>query len=279
MRGSLQSQEEAILGNSTPTGADTTGGQAVVTGEGVTRPHTHTHTHGPFLPSSGVWKSTRRWPHPVHGAADASQPGWVGGICRPSPSAADPGSPSHSGPSPGRHGLHRAKGPGHGRAPGGGPSLPGHGRAPGGGASLPGHGRAPGGGPSLPGHGVHPGVGPLPGLPLGRLAVLCLDLCRAALPRTAPPSETKGPARLNLLHTRGPCTQTGTPSLRGTRTSRAREPGRRRAALRHRRAGSSGLGAQPRQLAEGAGGGAAGWRRTRLMVPGAPQCSPATWTR
>ena len=59
--------------------------------------------------------------------------------------------------------------------------------------------------------------------------MLSLDLCRAALPRTAPPSETKGPARLNLLHTRGPCTRTGTPSLRGTRTSRAREPGRRRA--------------------------------------------------
>lgn len=33
--GSLQSQEEAILGNSTPTRADTTGGQAVVTLERV----------------------------------------------------------------------------------------------------------------------------------------------------------------------------------------------------------------------------------------------------
>ena len=51
VRGSLQSQEEAILGNSTPTGADTTGGQAVVTGEGVTRPHTHTHTHTRPLPA------------------------------------------------------------------------------------------------------------------------------------------------------------------------------------------------------------------------------------
>ena len=94
MRGSLQSQEEAILGNSTPTGTDTTGGQAVVTGEGVTPPHTHTHR--PFLPSCGVWKSTRRWPHPVHGVAVMlhSPAGW-GASAGPQPT---PEAPRTAGP-------------------------------------------------------------------------------------------------------------------------------------------------------------------------------------
>lgn len=70
-----------------------------------------------------------------------------------------------------------------------------------------------------------PGAGPsLPGFPPGPLALFSLELCRAALPHTALPSETKGPARLTSP-TRGPCAQTWTPSLSGTRTSRARAPG------------------------------------------------------
>ena len=87
----------------------------------------------------------------------------------------------------------------------------------------------------------------LPGLPLGQLALFSLELCRAALPRTAPPSETKGPVRLSLDPTRGPCAWTGTPSLRGAQTSRAREPGHRGQAegcTPHHRAGSSGPGAR-----------------------------------
>lgn len=117
----------------------------------------------------------------------------------------------------------------------------------------------------------------LPGLPLGQLALFSLELCWAALPRTAPPSETKGPARLSLVPTRGPCAWTGTPSLHGAQTSRAREPGHRRAGGGLHSAPQGGqLGPrslQPRRPAEGAGGGVAGRRRTQLMVPGAPWCS------
>lgn len=87
----------------------------------------------------------------------------------------------------------------------------------------------------------------LPSLPLGQLALFSLELCWAALPRTAPPSETKGPARLSLVPTRGPCAWTGTPSLRGAQTSRARRRragGQAEGCTQHRRAGSSGPGAR-----------------------------------
>ena len=161
VRGSLQSQEEAILGNSTPTGADTTGGQAVVTGEGVTRPHTHTHTHGPFLPSSGVWKSTRRWPHPVHGAADASQPGWVGASAGPVPAQPTPEAPRTAGPHRAGMGSTAPRAQATAVHPGVGPLSQATAVHPGVGP-LPGHGRAPGCGPLSQATAVHPGVGPSP---------------------------------------------------------------------------------------------------------------------
>ena len=77
-----------------------------------TPPHTHTSPLPAVLWGLEVHKevATSR----TGGSCDASQPGWVGGICR---STADPRSPSHSGPLLGRSGLHRTKGPGHGHAP------------------------------------------------------------------------------------------------------------------------------------------------------------------
>ena len=132
MRGSLQSQEEAILGNSTPTGADTTGGQAVVTGEGVTRPHTHTAPSCRLLGSG----SPQGGGHiPCTGQLMLHSPAGWGASAGPVPAQPTPEAPRTAGP-------HRA---------GMGSTAP---RA----QATAVH---PGAGPLSQATAVHPGVGPL----------------------------------------------------------------------------------------------------------------------
>lgn len=132
------------------------------------------------------------------------------------PAQPTPGAP-HTAGSPGQGGLHRAKGLGHGQHPGAGPSLP--------------------------------------GFPPGPLALISLELCKEALPHTAPPSETKGPARLTSPHTRTLRADLDTQPRRDTNLkgqgAGPREGGRRAALSTSERAAQPGS-PQPRKELEGA---------------------------
>ncbi|XP_043310012.1 collagen alpha-1(I) chain-like [Cervus canadensis] len=106
------------------------------------------------------------------------------------------------------------------------------------------------------GHGQHPGAGPsLPGFPPGPLALISLELCKEALPHTAPPSETKGPARLTSPHTRTLRADLDTQPRRDTNLkgqgAGPREGGRRAALSTSERAAQPGS-PQPRKELEGA---------------------------
>lgn len=150
-------------------------------------PPTHTSPFQAVFWGLEVYKEVAAPRDSAGGGCDAPRPGGVGASTGPAP-AQPTRAPLAQGrvAPPGQGGLHRAKAPGHAGTRGGGPSLP--------------------------------------GFPPGPLVLFSLELCRAALPHTARPSETKGPARLTSPHMRTLRSDLA-PSLGGTRTSRARAPG------------------------------------------------------